>query len=93
MAYKFGVKQVGRPVPTGIATLLDFFAGLCGIVAGFLTTAKFIPHNWSDPISTVLTALFIPVLLYMKKYFGTQIDTLMVDAKDVTEMKDPETKP
>jgi hypothetical protein len=93
MAYKFGTKQVGKPTPAGIATLLDFFAGLCGIVAGFLTTANFIPHNWSDPISTVLTALFIPVLLYMKKFFAIQIDDVMVDAKDVTEMKEPDTKP
>lgn len=85
---KFGLKQVARQTPQGISLLMDFLAGLCGIIAGFLTAANFIPHSYSDPISTILTALFIPTLLYIKRFFGAQITQTSVSIDKVAEIKE-----
>lgn len=87
---KFGRRQLGNPTPQGTSVMMDFYAGLCGIVAAFITTAKFIPHDWSDPISTILTGLCIPVLLYMKRFFGVQIQQTSIDIDKVAEIKQTE---
>lgn len=86
---KFGRKQLGNPVPQSVGLIADFIAGFCGIVAGFMTTAAFVPHSVSDIVSPILTALLIPTALYVKRFFGTSLPPdEPIDPKDVAEIKD-----
>lgn len=86
---KFGLGQTGNPTPQRIAILFDVLASICGIVAGFVTTSAFISHNVSDIISSVLTALIIPILMVLKRFFGADIDnTKSVPIADVKVIDD-----
>jgi len=87
MAIKFGSKQLNNPTPHNVSMLFDFLAIICGIVGGFLTTASFIPHSVSDPLSTTITALLIPILLAAKRFFGVEVDTRKVLTENVTEIE------
>lgn len=89
MDVKFGRKQLGRPIPESVSAIADFIAGFLGIISGFLTTAEFIPHKVSDIASPIITALFIPMALYIKRFFGVQINSNeQIDAGDVTGIKE-----
>jgi hypothetical protein len=86
---KFGAKQLGKPTPQRVSVLADFLAGFCGILSGFITTAEFVPHKVSDIASPILTALFIPMALYVKRFFGTQLPANSeVKVSDVSEVKE-----
>lgn len=86
---KFGRKQVGKPIPQSISLIADFFIGFFGIVSGFLTVAKFIPQSWSDIITPILTALFIPLCIYIKKFFAVQIEPgTKIPVENVSEIKE-----
>lgn len=94
MPIKFGRKQLGQPVPQSVGAIADFVAGFLGIVSGFMTTAAFVPHKVSDIVSPIITALFIPLALYVKRFFGVPMSSNeQVDAADVTEIKDSAIKP
>jgi ABC-type uncharacterized transport system permease subunit len=94
MPVKFGRKQIGNPIPASVSSIADFLAGFLGIISGFITTAAFIPANVSNIVTPIITALFIPLALYAKKFFGAQVESgERVDAGDVTEMKDSAIKP
>ncbi len=84
---KFGTQQLKNPTPHNVSMLFDFLAGVCGIVAAFVTTASFIPHNVSDPISSIMTALFIPLLLLAKRFFGVSPHKDEIPAENVNEME------
>lgn len=80
---KFGLGQTGNPTPQKIAILFDVLASICGIVAGFVTTSAFISHNISDIISSILTALVIPILMVLKRFFGVDVSGQSVPVADV----------
>ncbi len=84
----FGPKQFNNPTPRSKSIMMDFFVGLSGIVSGFITSASFIPHGLSDPLSSIISSLVIPTLLLMKRMFGEEIDKAKFDIDDVTEIKD-----
>lgn len=93
MAWRFGRTMTNLPTPRSISNLFDGMAGFSGILAGWLTTAPYISHNFSDIASSILTMLLIPSFLYFKRFFGTEMgDQKKVDIKDVTEIKDTPTK-
>lgn len=79
-ATKFGLAQMKHPTPNRMAILFDLLASACGIISGFITSAAFISHSVSDVISSILTALIIPLLLLFKRFFGVEIE------KTVTEI-------
>lgn len=89
---KFGIRQTSNPTPQRIALLFDLLASACGIISGFVTTAAFVSHTVSDIISSILTALVIPLLLLFKRFFGVQVDegtTVPIeDVKVIEEKKD-----
>ncbi len=80
---KFGFDQTTKPTPQKINLLFDLIVGISGVVAGFVTTAAFISHGVSDVISSLLTALIIPVLLLFKRFFGAEVDARRVPIGDV----------
>jgi hypothetical protein len=84
---KFGPSQTGKPVPQWVGQVCDFLAGLCGILSGFLTVAEFIPQQFSNIASPVLTALLIPLLLYVKRWFGVEVNTRYMETDQVSEIK------
>ncbi len=83
---KFGSQQLRNPTPHHISMLFDFLAGACGIISGFVTTAAFISHNVSDVVSSILTALVIPMLLLSKRFFGVETPAGPIPKEDVIEM-------
>jgi len=87
---KFGTKQLNNPTPHNVSMLFDFMAGALGIIGGFVTTAAFISHDVSDVISSVISALLIPLLLLAKRFFGVTTPPEDVPVDQVSEM---ETKP
>lgn len=84
---KFGSKQLKNPTPHNVSMLFDFLAGACGIIAGFVTTAAFIGHTVSDVISSVLTALVIPLLLLAKRFFGVPQQDEQIPVENVNEVE------
>lgn len=86
----FGIKQVNHPTPQRIALLFDLLASAAGIISGFVTSAAFISHNVSDILSSILTALIIPLLLLFKRFFGADIPAkeTEVPLSQVTEIKE-----
>lgn len=87
---KFGPKQVNNPTPNSKAKLFDLLAAVCGITAGFLVSAKFVPTYISDIISPILTAFCIPLFLYLKSWYGMQIEgNKKIDESEVAVIKDP----
>lgn len=83
----FGLNQTNKPTPKKIADLLDLIASILGLLSGFLVVANFIPKQISDIISPILTALFIPVCLRLKQYFGsdTEQKKIPIDKVDVVD--------
>ena len=86
---KFGTEQLGNPTPHRVSMLFDFLAGACGIIAGFLATAAFIPNSVSNVLSSVITALIIPLLLLAKRFFGVEKEDKNVHIDNVVEMDTP----
>lgn len=84
----FGPKQINNPTPRSKSILMDFLVGFCSVLSGFLTGASFIPHTWSDPLSTTLSTLIVPTLLLAKRMFGEEINRTSVNIDQVTEIKD-----
>lgn len=90
----FGIRETNKPTPQRIALLFDLLAAACGIVSGFVTTAAFISHTVSDVISSLLTALIIPLLLLFKRFFSVDVDDSKktVPISDVKVMEEPKEK-
>lgn len=84
---KFGSRQLKNPTPHNVSMLFDFMAGALGIIGGFVTTAAFISHNVSDVVSSVISALLIPLLLLGKRFFGVTTAPEAVPSEQVTEME------
>jgi tetrahydromethanopterin S-methyltransferase subunit E len=80
---KFGFDQTTKPTPQKINLLFDLIVGVCGVLAGFATSATFIAHSVADVISSMMTALIIPILLLCKRFFGAEVDTMNVPVGDV----------
>lgn len=85
----FGPKQLNNPTPRSKSILMDFYVGLAGVLSGYITNAPWIPHSWSDPISSLLSGLCIPILLLVKRMFGEEIKKTVVGIDQVTEIRDP----
>lgn len=85
----FGRKNINNPTPHSISKLFDALASVCGILSGFIISAKFVPSNVSDIISPVLTGLCIPLFMYFKSWFGKEVDSTTVKSEEVMEIKDP----
>ncbi len=90
MGIKFGSHQLKNPTPHNVSMLFDFLAGALGIIGGFITTAAFISHSVSDVLSSVISALLIPLLLLGKRFFGVTSAPEEIPSSQVTEM---DTKP
>jgi hypothetical protein len=91
----FGLRQTNKPTPQRIALLFDLLAAACGIISGFVTTAAFISHGVSDVVSSLLTALVIPLLLLFKRFFSVDVDIskTTVPIADVKVMEETEEIP
>jgi hypothetical protein len=80
---KFGFDQTSKPTPQKINLLFDLIVGVCGVLAGFATSAPFITHPVADVISSLTTALIIPILLLCKRFFGAEVQGSKVPIGDV----------
>ncbi len=87
---KFGSRQLKNPTPHNVSMLLDFIAGVLGIISGYVTTAAFISRDVSDVISSVISALLIPLILLAKRFFGVTEAPDEVSVDKVSEMETKE---
>ena len=80
---KFGFNQTNKPTPQKINLMFDLIVGVCGVIAGFATSASFVTHDVADVVSSLLTALVIPILLLFKRFFGAEVDGTKIPIGDV----------
>lgn len=85
----FGFKHIDKPSPHSKALLWDCIAAIAGIVAGFMVTAAFVPKEVSDVVSPILTSLFIPICMVIKRMYSVDVPQKQVPIEQVTEIKDP----
>lgn len=90
--HKVGYDQRKKPTPGKVNDFFDFLAAVFGIMASFATTAAFISHTVSDIVSSVLTGLFIPILLAAKRFIGSDVEVKEVPVGDVQVIEEDKTK-
>lgn len=84
---KFGLNQYSKPTPARVERFFDLIASVLGIVAGFLVAVDWVPSEASNIAAPIINILLVPVVLQLKKYFGseTQSQDIPVSQVDVID--------
>lgn len=83
---KFGRRQIGKPMPAGLAFWARFYSAVAGILLVGLETAPFITQGMQAMFSWIL-GITIAIANIMPAYFGVQTSGESVPVDQVTSME------